>query len=83
MTPTGPCLDNVGRLQGLVGFGCCAADCNEKTATMEIFQKPQTRILEAVENCALYALGTPGDGLCAGVSAVVLEVLKACAVCWR
>ncbi len=46
--------------------------------------------LEAVGNCALYAVGTAGDSLCAQALEVVLyvlEVLKACAVCcsayWR
>lgn len=34
------------------------------------------RILEAVENCALYAVGTAGDALCAEVREVVLYVLE-------
>ena len=42
------------------------------------------RILEAVENCALYAAGTARDAPCVEVLEVVfyvLEVPKACAVC--
>ena len=65
------------------------ADCNKKTATMEISktQAPHANrsklcvleslegvrhILEAVETCALYTVGTAGDALCAEVLEAVL-----------
>ena len=38
------------------------------------------RILEAVENCALHAVGTAGDTLCAEVLEVVLKVPECCAL---
>ena len=34
------------------------------------------RMLEAVENCALYAVGTAGNALCAEVLQVVFSVLE-------
>ena len=33
-------------------------------------------VLEAVENCALYAVGTAGDALCAEVLEVMLYMLE-------
>jgi len=33
-------------------------------------------VLEAVENCALYAVGTVGDALCAEVVEVAVEVVE-------
>ena len=34
------------------------------------------RVLEAVENCAQYAVGTAGDALCAEVVEIVLKVVE-------
>ena len=50
-------------------------DCALSTKGPEVLEGVR-RMLEAVENCALYAVGTAGDALCAEVVEVVRKMVE-------
>ena len=62
----------------------CAVSVLEGVLCVLELLESMGRILEALENCALHAIGTAGDALCAEALDVVLhvlEVLETCVVC--